>query len=251
MSGRTLDLDYRRGIAGLLLASAIGFGCGTTRPPVRDVATLAVSAPATAPPVCEASSSTSTSGNHGIITVPAKDGTTHSLYFLKLPAKQLPTKGTLFYLAGGPLSHLNYLKLATIFQATAYPQFDVVLYDYFGFNCSSALQDVAQLDARARTLTMPAMAEDFIHLKRSLVGSSPAYIMGGSHGAMLGAQIVAEFPADIAKAVLFSGDTESGWLAEGWFRFDAVLAKLASEDTAFATDLQRLLDRAAHGGIAV
>jgi pimeloyl-ACP methyl ester carboxylesterase len=154
-------------------------------------------------------------------------------------------------LAGGPQSHLVYTRLATIFQALAYPQFDVVLYDYFGFNCSTALQDVALLGKHAGALTMSAMAADFIHLKRSLIGKSKAYIMGGSHGAMLGAEIVADFPDEIAKAILFSGDTQSGWFAEGWFRFDALLAELAAQDEPFRASLQTLLERADRGEISV
>jgi hypothetical protein len=39
-----------------------------------------------------------------------------------------------------------------------------------------------------------------------------AVLMGGSHGATLGAQIVRDYPTEIENAILFSGDTESGWL---------------------------------------
>jgi pimeloyl-ACP methyl ester carboxylesterase len=211
-------------------------GCKTTQPPVRVTCALPRE---TSPP------------SDGTVAVPAKDGTTHSLYWRRLRATVAPAKGTLFYLAGGPISHVKYVGLATAFQASAYPQFDVILYDYFGLDNSSPLQTVAQLESHARGVTVAAMAEDFVHLKRSLVGSSPVYIMGGSHGAMLGAQIVADFPADIAKAVLFSGDTESGWFAEGWFRFDAILTKLASDNPAFATDLEALLARASKRQLTV
>lgn len=204
------------------------------------------------PPSCEPEGSTPPAPeNAGWIDVAQAKGHTHSLYWVRLPAKARPARGTLFYLAGGPISHINYMQLAAAFQKTAYPQFDVVLYDYYGFNCSSALQDVAKLDAQAPSLTMTAMAADFVQLKRKLLGTERAYVMGGSHGAMLGAQIVADYADDIARAILFSGDPGSAWLAEGWFRFDALVAGLAAHDATFATNLKALFDRATRGVLAI
>jgi pimeloyl-ACP methyl ester carboxylesterase len=190
-------------------------------------------------------------GEHGRANVRATDGTTHALYWRRLTAKTQPAHGTLFYLAGGPQSHLEYTQLAAAFQQLAFPALDVVVYDYFGWNCSTALQQVPELARHVRGLTMAAMANDFIGLKRELAGAAKVYVMGGSHGAMLGAQIVATYPDDIAKAVLFSGDLASGWLAEGWFRFDALLAQLAARDAAFAADLERLFAKADAGELAV
>jgi pimeloyl-ACP methyl ester carboxylesterase len=89
------------------------------------------------------------------------------------------------------------------------------------------------------------MAHDFIQLKRSFLGSDrKAFVMGGSHGAMLGAQIVRDYPTEIEKAVLFSGDTESGWLDGGWFRFDRLMTKLDAAHPGFASSLTKLLDSA-------
>lgn len=211
-------------------------------------------APAAAPPpsspTCDLADAPPAAA-HGRAPVQATDGTTHALYWIRLPAKQQPAQGTLFYLAGGPQSHIEYTQLAAAFQKVAYPQLDVVLYDYFGWNCSTPLQQVAALAPHARALTMTAMAADFIGLKRQLAGTAKVYLMGGSHGAMLGAQIVADHPDEIAKAVLFSGDTASGWLVEGWFRFDAILGELAAHDAGFAADLERLFERARGGQLAV
>ena len=205
--------------------------------------------PAAAPePTCESEPG---AGDHGRANVRASDGTTHALYWRRLPAPTQPARGTLFYLAGGPQSHLAYTPLAAAFQKLAFSDLDVVLYDYFGWNCSTALQQLPELARNAHALTMAAMAADFIGLKRQLAGSGKVYVMGGSHGAMLGAQIVATYPDDIAKAVLFSGDLASGWLAEGWFRFDALLADLAAHDAAFAADLERLFAKAQAGELAV
>jgi pimeloyl-ACP methyl ester carboxylesterase len=202
-------------------------------------------------PVCESADAAVAPTAHGEVTAIAADGTPHPLYWARLAATTQPARGTLFYLAGGPQSHLEYSNLAAAFQKLAYPQFDVVLYDYFGFNCSTSLQSVATLARHAPALTVPAMATDFIQLKRKLVGDAKAYVMGGSHGAMLGAQIVADYPDEIAKAILFSGDTQSGWLEDGWFRFDAVLADLAAHDPGFAANLDQLLARASRGELAV
>jgi pimeloyl-ACP methyl ester carboxylesterase len=91
------------------------------------------------------------------------------------------------------------------------------------------------------------MAKDFIQLKRSLISDRRAFIMGGSHGAMLGAQIVSDYPEDVEKAVLFSGDTESGWLDDGWFRFDRLMAKLDATHPGFIAALKRLLESAEAG----
>jgi pimeloyl-ACP methyl ester carboxylesterase len=146
---------------------------------------------------------------------------------------------------------MRYTGLAATFQRLAYPDLDVVLYDYYGFNCSSAIQDTAALGAAFKDLTMPAMARDFIALKRSLVGTHKAFIMGGSHGAMLGAQIVGDYPADVERAVLFSGDTESGWLDDGWFRFDRLMTKLDAAHPGFLNELNRLLESADTGKLHI
>jgi pimeloyl-ACP methyl ester carboxylesterase len=230
-------------------ATVIIAGCATHAPAVRSTA------PAVAPSApraigCEIAAP-GAAADHGEIRARSADGQIHPLYWLKLPAKAQPARGTLVYLAGGPRSHLSYERLARAFQSLAYPQLDVVLYDYFGFNCSSALQDVTQLERHARGLTMAAMADDFVALKRALVGERKVYLMGGSHGAMLGAQIVADHPDEIEKAILFSGDTQSGWLVEGWFRFDAIVAELAARDAAFAANLTELFAKASRGELTV
>jgi pimeloyl-ACP methyl ester carboxylesterase len=99
---------------------------------------------------------------------------------------------------------------------------------------------------------MPAMAHDFIQLKRSFVGHDrKAFVMGGSHGAMLGAEIVRDYPMEIEKAVLFSGDTESGWLDGGWFRFDRLMTKLDAAHPGFASSLTKLLESAEAGKLVV
>ena len=96
------------------------------------------------------------------------------------------------------------------------------------------------------------MAFDFIQLKRDLLGrNTKVFLIGGSHGAMLGAQIVRDYSDEIEKAALFSGDTESGWLAEGWFRFDAHLKKLDSVESGFTKNLVELLTRAGSGQLKV
>jgi pimeloyl-ACP methyl ester carboxylesterase len=201
---------------------------------------------------CEAKTTRAKPSASGEATVAGGDGKPHALYWVKLDAKTQPPRGTLFYLAGGPLSHMNYTNLATAFQRVAFPDLDVVLYDYFGFNCSSAIQDPAVLRARFANLTMPAMASDFIQLKRTFLGPDrKAFVMGGSHGAMLGAEIVRDYPTEIEKAVLFSGDTESGWLDGGWFRFDRLMTKLDAAHPGFASALTRLLDSADAGKLVV
>jgi pimeloyl-ACP methyl ester carboxylesterase len=221
------------------LAFALVAGCAAAPPPKRTPLAPAQSAG------CPIQAPTS-----GEVIVQGANGP-HPLYWTRLPAKTRPAVGTLFYLAGGPKSHLGFERLAVAFQAMAYPQLDVVLYDYFGFNCSSVLQSVEALRPHAAALTIPAMAGDFIQLKRALVGDAKVYLMGGSHGAMLGAQIVADHPNEIERAVLFSGDTESGWLAEGWFRFDGVISDIASHDASFAVNLRELLARAGRGELSV
>jgi pimeloyl-ACP methyl ester carboxylesterase len=225
--------------------------------------TLATSASATpSPPAldlhahamsdCEMKTTRTTPSASGEATVVGGDGKPHSLYWVKLSAKTQPARGTLFYLAGGPISHMAYTDLAAAFQRASYPQLDVVLYDTFGFNCSSAIQSAAALEAQSPNLTMAAMASDFIQLKRSLLGNDQrAYVMGGSHGAMLGAEIVRDYPSEIEKAVLFSGDTESGWLDEGWFRFDRLMSKLDASHPGFASSLHNLLDSARAGKLTI
>jgi pimeloyl-ACP methyl ester carboxylesterase len=200
-----------------------------------------VATSATTPTTCEAKTTRAKPSAEGEAKVVGADGTAHTLHWIKLDAKTQPARGTLFYLAGGPLSHMPYTDLAAAFQRVAFPDLDVVLYDYFGFNCSSAIQDTAALRARWASLTMPAMAHDFIQLKRTFV-TGKAFVMGGSHGAMLGAEIVRDYPTEIEKAVLFSGDTESGWLDDGWFRFDRLMTKLDAAHPGFAARLGKLLD---------
>jgi pimeloyl-ACP methyl ester carboxylesterase len=217
-------------------------------------------APPAPPPVprahttteCEMKTTRATPSASGEATVVGGDGKPHALYWTRLSAKTQPARGTLFYLAGGPISHMNYTDLAAAFQRVSFPQLDVVLYDYFGFNCSSPLQDTAALGAQFPNLTMKAMAHDFIQLKRGLVGpEQKAFLMGGSHGAMLGAEIVRDYPTEIEKAVLFSGDTESGWLDDGWFRFDRLMTKLDAAHPGFASGLHQLLESAAAGKLEI
>jgi pimeloyl-ACP methyl ester carboxylesterase len=201
---------------------------------------------------CEAKTTRAKPSTSGEATVVGGDGKPHALYWIKFDAKTQPARATLFYLAGGPLSHMNYTNLATAFQRVAFPDLDLVLYDYFGFNCSSAIQDSAVLGARFANLTMPAMARDFIQLKRAFVGPDrKVFVMGGSHGAMLGAEIVRDYPMEIEKAVLFSGDTESGWLDDGWFRFDRLMTKLDAAHPGFASSLTKLLESAEAGELVV
>lgn len=201
---------------------------------------------------CEAKTTRTTPSASGEATVVGGDGKPHALYWTKLNAKTQPARGTVFYLAGGPISHMNYTDGAAAFQRVSFPQLDVVLYDYFGFNCSSPIQDTATLGAQFANLTMPAMAHDFIQLKRSLVGKDQkAFLMGGSHGAMLGAEIVRDYPSEIEKAVLFSGDTESGWLDGGWFRFDRLMSKLDASHPGFASSLRQMLESAGAGKLEI
>jgi pimeloyl-ACP methyl ester carboxylesterase len=201
---------------------------------------------------CEAETTRAEPSFAGEATIAGADGRPHSLHWIKLDAKAQPARGTLFYLAGGPISHMLYTDLAAGFQRTAFPDLDVVLYDYFGFNCSSPIQDRATLQASFANLTMPAMAHDFIELKRTFVPKDrKAFLMGGSHGAMLGAEIVRDYPAEIEKAILFSGDTESGWLDGGWFRFDRLMTKLDATHPGFAAGLAKVLESAEAGKLVV
>jgi len=241
--------SWKPRLAVLLVATA----CRHAAPPSHTpAATPQPPSPAHTVEECEAKTTRAKPTQNGHVSVEGGDGKRHWLYWVKLAAPTQPARGTLFYLAGGPLSHVNYTDLAAAFQRLSFPDFDVVLYDYFGFNCSSAIQDEATLKAQAPNLTMHAMAKDFIQLKRQLVGQgAKAYLMGGSHGAMLGAQIVADFPSEIEKAALFSGDTVSGWLEDGWFRFDRLMLKLDAANPGFADALERLLRSAEEGKLTV
>jgi pimeloyl-ACP methyl ester carboxylesterase len=217
-----------------------------------DATTTAPQPSASVPETCDAKTARATPSSSGQAMVAGGDGQPHALHWIRFDAKTQPARGTLFYLAGGPLSHMNYANLATSFQRVAFPDLDLVLHDYFGFNCSTPIQDAATLGARHASLTMPAMAHDFIQLKRTLLGVNPrAFVMGGSHGAMLGAQIVRDYPAEIERAVLFSGDTESGWLDDGWFRFDRLMTKLDATHPGFALRLAKLLESAEEGKLIV
>lgn len=187
----------------------------------------------------------------GFIRLERGSGTMDRLYWAKLKAIKSPAKGTLFYLAGGPISHYVYLEMAREFQKSSYPEFDVVLYDYLGINCSDRIQDLRALTAKAPYLTQSAMARDFILLKRALAGTTKVFLMGGSHGSMLGAQIVSDYPHEIDRAILFSGSTETGWFRDGWFRFDDLLAKMASASTNFGKNLDLLLKTVEEGKLAV
>src|SRR4051812_20823750 len=75
--------------------------------------TVATSAPAPAPaqaptpPTCEATTTRAKPSSSGQAMVTGGDGEQHSLYWIKLEAKTQPARGTLFYLAGGPLSHMK------------------------------------------------------------------------------------------------------------------------------------------------
>jgi pimeloyl-ACP methyl ester carboxylesterase len=229
----------------LLAVPLVAFvGCAT------DPAPSGASSSADTTLVCEYSSTRARPQASGQASVVGADGAAHSLYWTKLAATSAPgapARGTLFYLAGGPISHMLYTDMAAAFQRLAYPDYDVVLYDYYGFNCSEPIQDMATLATRWVDVTPGAMASDFIQLKRSLIGEQNALLMGGSHGSMLGAQIVHDYPAEIERAILFSGDTQTGWLADGWYRFDRLMTKLDAEHPGFADNLGKLLAMAEAG----
>lgn len=187
----------------------------------------------------------------GFVQLDRGSGEIDRLYWAKLKAPKSPVKGTLFYLAGGPIAHYIYLDVAKNFQKDGYPNYDVVLYDYLGINCSGVIQDERTLKQKARFLTQPAMARDFIALKRQLVGNQKVLLMGGSHGSMLGAQIVGDFPNEIERAILFSGSPRTDWFRDGWFRFESLLARMATDSGDFGADLDRLLQIAESGKLAV
>jgi pimeloyl-ACP methyl ester carboxylesterase len=236
-------MRIRRILAALALVAT---ACHSAPPPAAPpspatpTAATVATAPPTPPPApreCEWKKSKTKPSGSGDLALP--DG--RSLHWVKLTASQQPARGTLVYLAGGPISHMMYVDMAARFQKAAYADLDVLLYDYAGFNCSGAIQDATTLRAQASHLTMAGMADDFVALKHALVGDKKVFLMGGSHGSMIGAEIVATHPEEIEKAVLFSGDTESGWLWDGWFRFDRVLAKLDKENAGFGASLEKLL----------
>lgn len=194
---------------------------------------------------CESPGTSARLSTSGMSTVTSKSGRQHSLHWIKLNHKTTVGLGTVFYLAGGPVSHMAYTDMAAEIQEKAFPGFDVILYDYYGFNCSGPIQDPSLLSGRQDEFTMSALAWDFIQLKRTLIGENQQIVlMGGSFGSMLGAQIIRDYPAEIAKAVLFSGDPTTGWLKRGWFKFDSFLRDLASKDKLFRTDLDTLFDLA-------
>lgn len=177
--------------------------------------------------------------------------TERKLYWGILPAKQLPRKGTVFFLAGGPLAHTLYVDLVKAYQSHALPHYDFVLYDYYGINCSDRAQDVASLPQLFAYFTMPQMAQDFLEMKKHLTKDEPVLLLGGSHGAMLGAQIIATAPEQIKGAILYSGDTKSGWLKNSWFRFDQILQNQVKSLPDFGQDLEALLNMAAAEKLSV
>src|SRR5690349_13266920 len=107
----------------LLLVLLAACGTSTSHAPGA-----AVAAPVTTAPLCERDPQLAKIDKSGEARVPATDGTVHLLYWVRLSAKTQPAKGTLFYLAGGPLSHMGYTKLAALFQSLAFPGLDVILY---------------------------------------------------------------------------------------------------------------------------
>lgn len=177
--------------------------------------------------------------------------TERKLYWSILPAKQLPLKGTVFFLAGGPLTHTLYVDLAKAYQAHALPNYDFVLYDYYGINCSDPAQNIASLPQLFTYFTMPQMARDFLEMKKHLTKNEPVILLGGSHGAMLGAQIIATAPEQIKKAILYSGDPKSGWLKNSWFRFDQILQNQVNDLPDFRKDLETFLNKAASEKLSV
>jgi pimeloyl-ACP methyl ester carboxylesterase len=242
------EAHYMTKIMRLLAPLSLLLACGQAATPVPKPTPPVVVAHKPEPArVCEEASTRTKPSSMGEAMVVGGDGKPHALHWVKLDAITKPARGTLFYLAGGPLSHAKYTDLAAGFQKAAFPDLDVVLYDYFGFNCSTAIEDMATLRAQVPNLTMPAMAQDFVQLKRALSGDKKVYVMGGSHGALLGAEIVRDYPNEIERAVLFSGDTESGWLEGGWFRFDDLMTKLDVSHPGFAASLTQLLESAAAG----
>lgn len=79
----------------------------------------------------------------------------------------------------------------------------------------------------------------------------PVALIGGSFGAMLGAQIIAKYPESVEKAALFSGDLTSDWLANGWLRFDNIIQTIGLKKPKFSQDMQQLLDNASIGSLTI
>ncbi len=203
-------------------------------------------------PVCVPADTAPQPNEEGYVLLPADRGISPQLHWMRIKSKTQPPKGIVFYLAGGPWPTYPFLPLAAAFQEMSFPDKDVILYDYLGTNCSAPLlQNAVSLKPFIPHLTIEGMARDFIALKKELVGDSKVALIGGSFGAMLGAQIIATYPDSVEKAALFSGDLTSDWLANGWLRFDNIIQTIGLKKPKFSQDMQQLLDNASVGFLKI
>ena len=179
----------------------------------------------------------------GYVNVATDTTTARNIFWTKLPAIN-DFRGTVFFLAGGPQEHNTYLEgLAAAYQKAILPNYDFIFYDYYGLGQSTATFNFS-LAEQIPHFTSTGQARDFITLKNTLVGPGKVIIMGGSYGAILGAQIVADYPDHIDRAILGWGMPGPGWLLGGWRRFDELLQRMALDNPHFSTDFSYLLKEA-------
>lgn len=176
------------------------------------------------------------------------------LYWEKFPAAKSNSKGAIFFLPGGPLSHY-------VFHGSKSPYFipgfladyDFYMFDYRGFNCSNSIQSPAGLKGIAQFFDVETFANDFLSLKRELVGEKAKVIIyGGSFGGMLGGQILISHPEHIQKAILFSSDLDSEWFVGALYRLShLVTVVLPQEYPDFPEDWKKFLSLVDDGKIAL
>ncbi len=180
--------------------------------------------------------------NSGFIKI--RDKFERNIFWKRIPTRK-QKQGTVFYLAGGPISHVPYINMARAYQKLVLPNYDFVLYDYYGINCSDRAQDLQRLPQIAEYFTVQSMSKDFLALKHELVGTiEKVIIFGGSHGAMVGSQIISDFPQEIDKAVLYYGTPTSYWLEDGYIHFDAILGQFANKDLELKQIIDELISKA-------
>ena len=180
--------------------------------------------------ICHSKNSLSVPYEYGFIQVPysydSDDNKKLKIYWEKFPSKSKKKKGSVFFLAGGPLSHsLFHLKKSPHILYDSFNDYDFYMYDYRGFNCSSSPQTEEQLIDLTKTISFANYAADFKILKDRLVGNEKVILFGGSFGFMLGTEIISKNPEIISKAILFSGDTSSAWLFDSMKQVDNLLVK--------------------------